>query len=252
LDRQQRTQRLQRVQTRVAEWQAPQRRGFATAAQAQLAGERLVQEEQVQAWLQVVVTEEVAEEYRQSGRGRPGPATEYRRLEHRRYRVHVEEDGEALRGAGLCDGLFPLLTNDEELGLAEALHKYKYQPFVEKRHEQLKNVCAVTPMWLKNVGRVASLLWLYYVVELVAALVERELRQRMEEGGGGSLALYPEGRASGAPTAGLVFSVLEGHRRHRLLDEQGRELRQFHDPLTEAAQDALALLGVDRAAYGLE
>jgi hypothetical protein len=34
------------------------------------------------------------------------------------------------------------------------LDSYKYQPFVEKRHEQLKNVFAVTSMWL------------YYVVEL--------------------------------------------------------------------------------------
>jgi transposase len=251
-DRQQRAQRLQRAQTRVDGLHGGGRRGWATAEQARQAGERIVQEEQVQAWLQIVVRQEVAEEYRQIGRGRPGPATEYRRIEHRHYRLHLEEDGEALRREGLCDGLFPLMTNDEELSLREALHKYKYQPFVEKRHEQLKSVFAVTPMWLKNVGRVASLLWLYYVVELVAALVEREVRQRMEEHGWASLALYPEGRASGAPTAALVFGVLEGHRRHRLLNEQGQELRRFHDALTEAAQEAVALLGVDRAAYGLE
>ena len=145
-----------------------------------------------------------------------------------------------------------MLTNDEGLSLEEALGKYKYQPFVEKRHEQLKSVFGVAPVWLKNVGRVASLLWLYYVVELVQALLEREVRRRMAETAVASLALYPEGRASGAPTAGLVFGVLEGHRRHRLLDEQGQELRRFHDPLTEAAQDMVALLGVDQAAYGLD
>ena len=64
--------------------------------------------------------------------------------------------------------------------------------------------------------------------------------------------LYPEGRSSGAPTAGLVLSVLEGHRRHRLLDRQGQELRRFHDALTEAAQEAMRLLGVDQIAYGLD
>jgi hypothetical protein len=59
------------------------------------------------------------------------------------------------------DGLFPLLTNDEGLSLGEALGKYKYRPFVEKRHEQLKSAFGVAPVWLKNTGRVASLLWLY-------------------------------------------------------------------------------------------
>jgi hypothetical protein len=83
----------------------------------------------------------------------------------------------------------------------EALLKYKYQPFVEKRHEQLKTVFGVAPMWLKNVGRVASLLWLYYVVELVGALVEREVRRCMQEQGRVSLPLYPEGWACGTPTA---------------------------------------------------
>ena len=50
----------------------------------------------------------------------------------------------------------------------------------------------------------------YYVVELRAALLEREVRRRMREGRGASLALYPEGRPSEAPTAGLVLGVLEG------------------------------------------
>ena len=84
------------------------------------------------------------------------------------------------------------------------------------------------------------------------ALVERETRRRMEQEGITSLALYPEQRASSAPTAGLVLGVLEGHRRHRLLDENVVELRRFHDDLSEAAQEPLRLLDVDRAAYGLE
>jgi hypothetical protein len=29
--------------------------------------------------------------------------------------------------------------------------------------------------------------------------------------------------------------VLEGHRRHRLLNEQGQELRRFHDELSEGS-----------------
>jgi transposase len=251
-DRQSRQRRLERARARLDGLQAPGRRQVPrTPREAQEAAQRILAEEQVEGLLRIEVEEEVTTDYRQVGPGRPGPDTEYQRIDTRRYRARFEEDGEALLRAARCDGLFPLLTNDEDLGLAEALGKYKYQPFVEKRHEQLKSVFGVAPMWLKNVGRIDSLLWLYYVVELTQALLEREVRRRMQARGWRSLALYPEERPSAGPTAALVLAALEGQRRHRLLDEQGAELRRFHDELSPAAQQLLELLGVDRTPYGL-
>jgi transposase len=251
-DRQQRQKRLQRAHARLEEIQTSSHRGlFATARRAREAAERIVAEAQVEELLRIQVISEVEVSHHQVGRGRPGPDTEYRRIETRRYRAVLEENSEAFVWEAKCDGLFPLLTNDEELSLAEALGKYKYQPFVEKRHEQLKSVFGVAPMWLKNVGRIDSLLWLYYVVELTQALLEREVRRQMEANGLESLELYPESRRSEAPTAGLVLGVLEGHRRHRLLDDQGVELRQFHDEVPDAARQVLELLGVDLTPYGL-
>jgi transposase len=250
-DRQARAERLRRARASLDQMQAPGRRPFLSETQARAAGQRVLEQEQVGRWLRLHIDEEVREHYRQAGRGRPGPLTAYQRVQSKRYRMRIEEDGQALAREGRCDGLFPLLSNDEGLSLEEALGKYKYQPFVEKRHEQLKSVFAVTPMWLKSVARVESLLWLYYVVELVAALVEREAGLRMEEEGVERLALYPEGRGTESPTAGLVFSVLEGHRRHQLLGCDGELLRTFHDELPEAAARVLELLGVDGTAYGL-
>jgi transposase len=249
-DSQSRRVRLERAYARAEALQAGKRGGLATHQEALQAGQRIVEQEQVQRWLAVEVEGEMSEEYKQVGRGRPGPKTEYQRIENWVYKVRLVEDVEALKREAFCDGLFPLMTNEEDLSLAEALTKYKYQPFVEKRHEQLKSVFAVTPVWLKNVGRVASLLWLYFVVELVQALLEREVRKRMQEQEVESLALYPEKRHSAAPTAALVFNALEGHRRHRLLDEHGHELRSFHDELPEAAQEVLALLDFDTTPYG--
>ena len=252
LPRQSRHQRLQRARARLDGLQAPgRRREFRTAREAQEAAQRIRAEEQVERRLRIRIDREVEESYRQVGPGRPGPNTAYRRVETSRYRIRFEEDAEALVREARCDGLFPLLSNDETLSLAEALLKYKYQPFVEKRHEQLKSVFGVTPVWLKNTGRVASLLWLYFVVELVQALLEREVRRQMARNGVASLALYPERRASELPTAALVFNALEGLRRHRLLDEQGQELRRFHDELPAAGQEVLGLLGVEGAPYGL-
>ncbi len=42
------------------------------------------------------------------------------------------------------------MTNDKSLSLKQALKKYKYQPYAEKRHEQMKSVFQVMPLWLKN------------------------------------------------------------------------------------------------------
>jgi len=54
-----------------------------------------------------------------------------------------------------------------------------------------------------------------------------------------------------APTAELILASLEGTRRHRLLDEQGRELQRFYDEVPSAAREVLQLLGISLAPYGL-
>lgn len=251
-DRRSRMQRLQRARAGLDALVTGRKREFRSVEEAREAGERIVREAEVERWLRVEVDREVEERHEQVGPGRPGPDTVYRRVEVPRFRIRFEEDAEALVREGRCDGLFPLMTNDSSLSVSEALRKYKYQPFVEKRHEQLKSIFGVAPMWLKKVERIESLLWLYYVVELLGALVEREVRRTMVSRGVESLALYPEDRANDAPTTSVVFNVLEGHRRHRLLDEQGLELRRFHDSLTDVAQEVLQFLGVNRAAYGLD
>ena len=103
-------------------------------------------------------------------------------------------------------------------------------------------------MWLKSPRRVASLLWLYFVVELVQALVEREVRQEMRAWGLRRLNLYPEGRGSAAPTAGLVFSTLEGHRRHRLFGANRESLPGVLRRVAAGCRAGIELLGVDGAA----
>ncbi len=251
-DRDSRVQRLGRAHAALDGLQAPgRRREFGGVAEAQAAGERIRREFQVTELLRVEVETTVEERFEQVGPGRPGPDTEYRCVRTYRFRARFVEDGAAVVRAARRDGLFPLMTNDDALTVAGALEQYKYQPFVEKRHEQLKSVFGVAPVWLKKVERIESLLWLHFVVELVGALVEREVRRQMTRRGVKRLGLYPDGGPTDAPTAAVVVHALEGHRRHRLLDGHGTELRRFHDPLPAAAQEALDLLGVDQTPYGL-
>ena len=249
-DRDSRAQRLRRAHAGLDGLQAPGRkREFSGIAEARQAGQRILEQLQVQRFLNVEVDCSVEERYEQVGPGRPGPNTEYRCVQVPHFRIRFEENAQALVREARCDGLFPLMTNDESLSVADALDRYKYQPFVEKRHEQLKSVFGVAPVWLKKVERIESLLWLYFVVELMGALMEREIRRQMATRGVERLTLYPDGGPTQTPTAAVVLNALEGHRRHRLLDDQGQELRRFHDALTEAAQEALELLGVGSDAY---
>jgi transposase len=51
-----------------------------------------------------------------------------------------------------------MVTNDHSRDPKELLDVYKYQPFLEKRNEQLKSVLSVAPVFLKRPERVAALL----------------------------------------------------------------------------------------------
>ena len=250
-DRQARRKKLARARKRLARLR-PRGRGeaFTSEQAAREAAQRVVDKAGVGDWLRVRVAEEVRVEHVQVGPGRPGPQTLYRQVQTKTYKIRVEENEEGLRRAERCDGLFPLMSNDKALSLSEALARYKYQPYAEKRHEQLKSVFGVTPVWLRKARRVEALLWLYHVVEVVQALLEREVRRKMHKGNMASLALYPEGRPSEAPTAALVLGMVQGQRRYQMLDEQGQVRHSVHDPLPEAARQVLDWLGIDRAAYG--
>ena len=162
----------------------------------------------------------------------------------------VIENGDAIQADARVDGLFPLITNDKTLTAKDVLTKYKYQPNLEKRNEQLKSVYHVMPVLLKSPTRVAGLLFVYFLALLLWALIEREIRRRMKKEEIDHLPLYPELRKCEAPTTDGIFQAFQGLRRHRLLDKDGNVLRTFFDTLSPVAAQALKLLGVSLHHYG--
>jgi transposase len=251
-DGQTRMKKVNKTRKRLQRLRPPGRgKAFQTEQAAREAAQRVLEKGQAQDWLRVVIEEAVQTEHVQVGPGRPGPDTLYKQAQIKSYKILVENNEAALQRAMRCDGLFALMSNDKSLSLKEALQKYKFQPYAEKRHQQLKSVFDVRPVWLKNAKRVESFLWLYHMVELVQALLEREVRRQMRLDEIESLPLHPEKRPSAKPTSELVLNALRGHRRHRLLDQQGLEIYRFHDPVSEVAQSVLELLSIDCSAYGL-
>src|SRR5262249_4296259 len=126
---------------------------------------------------------------------------------------------------------------------------YKYQPRIEKRHALLKSTLEVAPIWLKKNMRIEALLFLEFLGQMVAALIERELRQKMIEQNVDLLCSLPEGRASKTPTVDQVLRLFENQNKHALYDGD-RLIKQFADPITPVQSQILQLLSIPTAAYG--
>lgn len=244
-DAKRRKRRIERARMRIENLEA--RTGahrFRSATAAQKAADDVLQDEGAQRWLAVRAVEEAVPEYKQATPGRPGRETRYRKIDVPVVLFEVSEREDVVEADARCDGLFAMVTNDRTSSAERLLAAYKYQPFLEKRNEQLKSVLCVAPVFLKRPERVAALLLVYFLAVLVFALIEREIRRAMATHGVDALALYPEDRPCKAPTADGVMRAFEGLRRNQLLDAEGNVRRTFHDKLSPVALQIVKLLGM--------
>lgn len=251
-DEKRRNRRIKRARMRIENLEA--RTGahrFRSVDAAQQAADDVLQDEGAQRWLEVRAVEEQVSDFKQATPGRPGKHTRYRRVDIPIILFEVKERGDVIQADARCDGIFAMVTNDTGRSAKELLEVYKYQPFLEKRNEQLKSVLSVAPVFLKRPERVAALLLVYFLAVLVFALIERETRRAMRAQRVDALPLYPEDRPCTAPTADGVMRAFEGLRRSRLLDANGDVVRTFHDPLSPVAHQLVKLLRLDRRAFGL-
>jgi transposase len=181
--------------------------------------------------------------------GRGTKNTQYTRVVKQRFDLTWQVDSEAIDRVRRADGVFPLITNDQEMTAEEILRAYKRQPIIEKRFSQLKTDFVVAPVYLKEVSRIESLLCVYFMVLLLQTLLERELRDVMHQEEIESLPLYPEGRSCRHPTARRVIDVLDNLTRHRLVTDEGDVLDLYTDPTTLQCQ-LIKLFRLEPSTYG--
>ena len=222
-----------RLRTRLAVEQAAQ------AALASAGAER---------WITFEVTERTEESYRQEKRGRPGQQTRYRKQTKTRFALSFSVDAAKVDYDARTDGCFPLVTNDRELGDAEVLGAYRYQPNLEKRHHELKSVLGAAPVTLKSASRIEGLACCEFIALLCRCLIERELRAAMNRHDIAELPLYHEQRASKTPTAARVFDLFAEISRHRLL-RKDQIVQIFEPQLSPLQRQILDLIGVPKHAY---
>ncbi len=220
LDALARTRQLERTMNDLAELQqkltSPRTR-YRQRARVTEAVETILQARGTTDRIEVTIDEREEEIFRQERRGRPNDQTKYRREVKSRFELRYELNHAALAAEAVSDGVFPLITNDRKLSEQALLLAYKGQPVIEKRFEQLKTEFEVAPLFLNEVSRIQALLCLYFLLLLVQALLERELRRAMTRHQVESLPLYPEDRSCRHPTTPQLIELFENVQRHRLV-----------------------------------
>lgn len=119
-------------------------------------------------------------------------------------------DEEALAAAAALDGFYVIVTNlpDQAYDTDAILNLYKGQYRVERRFADFKGPLAVSPMFLKDNRRIASLVFVIYLALLIYCLIEREVRKGLADQGGKLRGLVPGGTAV-IPTTYNILRVFK-------------------------------------------
>jgi len=219
-----------------------------TKAGADQAAQAILAETHTQPFFEIRLEERPEPTFQQENPGRPSSHTRYRRADRTRIALSWKILDDQVAATAASDGMFPFITNDRQLSLSELLDRYKYQPCLERRHEQLKSGLEVVPMWLKSIARIEAILLLYYIALLVRALLEREIRRRMKDEDLAALPLYPEERSCRAPSAERILAIFSPLQRHELV-AGGRTIQNFQPQLSLTQQRVLRLLGLPYSIY---
>lgn len=190
---------------------------------------------------------ETAESFKQSHMGRPTAQTTYKKIIKKKYALNFTHNQERIRYEVKCDGFFPLITNLKTPCL-EVLDIYKFQPRLEKRHQQLKSVYHVAPIFLKNTKRIEALLFLYFLGLLVTALIERSVRLAMKKKGLSSIPIYPEERECRRPTADKILELFRDVRFQSVIQD-GKQLARIPDKLNSVQKTVLNILEIDQKEF---
>ena len=201
----------------------------------------------VQDWIKFELKLARVEKFKQTRRGRSSDDTLYRKEVEWLPTIECKRCEDAIAESAAMDGVFPLATNTQ-LDAHGTLSAYKYQPKLEKRHSLLKSGLNVAPIFLKRNDRIEALMHVYFVAQLISSLLERDIKQAMDQRGIKVLHILPEDRQSVNPTSTSLLRTFQNHARHTLTKD-GVITQTFSDPLTPIQKQILELLEISPKIY---
>lgn len=179
--------------------------------------------------------------------GRPGKNAKSTSIKIPYFTINFNVNDKQVERESLTDGVFPLITNLEDYKAKKILEIYKYQPFLEKRHSQLKTYQETTPAYLKKPERLIGYLHMHVMSLMVATIIERQLRIAMKLNSIKSLPIYPEERSCPYPTMYDIVRLFNGVERYEVL--QGENVNIFPAQLSKLQSQVLELLEVPVSLY---
>ena len=242
-----RKDRISRAVERLENLNLKRLRGPKTEAAIQKKIDAILSKFAVQAWISVDIKIDIKEEFKALTRGKPTKETQYRCIKIKTPRLHIKKNVEAIAHSQMMDGLFPLATNTKKNSL-DVLQIYKYQPKIEKRHAFLKSTLNVAPVWLKKNTRIEALMFVEYLAQMVAAIIERNLRLAMKDKGIKNIYSLPEGRPSETPTFEQLHRLFENRQRQELY-ENDVAIKLFSEPLSLIQSQILNYLEIEESEY---
>ncbi len=251
LDREVRERRLEKATAALKDLNGRlNHRKLKTRKQIKSAVEEVLKQYRCEDFLRVTIQSTVLIQYKREHRGRPKQGDSKKRVSQTLYNLEIKKDAVRLRQERNTDGVFPLVTNQPSKFSASAvLQMYRYQPYIERRFQNLKSEYSVAPVYLKTPKRIVGFLHVCFIVLMVGALIERELRQRMAEEHIESLPIYPEERECRAPTSPRVFELFRQVDWFRTM--AGVEETLYPVKLSELQREVLRLLRIPRSAYAI-
>jgi transposase len=210
---------------------------------------QILQDHHTQAWIGYEIQTHRQAQIHFPQRGRPKQGQTGQLHWEPYFSVSFQVDRATVEQEARTDGIFPLITNLEEKDYSakRVLEIYKFQPFLEKRHSQLKTWQEVTPVLLKKDERVVAYLHLHVLALMVATLIERQLRSAMRRHSLPALPLYPEARPCRYPTLFDLVRVFHGAERYEV--KEGDRVILFPAPLNALQRQLLELLEVPVSLY---
>ena len=146
------------------------------------------------------------------------------------------------------DGVFPLLCTDNKLTAKEVIKAYKYQPRLEKRFNQLKEIHHGAPLFFKKIERIEANMFGFFIALAVQALIEREVRKKMKEQKIEQIRVYPEQREADRPTTSKILDRFDNICTYQVM-ENSQVVETFRDRLNEDQELILSLLSIEEAEF---
>lgn len=207
----------------------------------------IVQKYQVESFLNLHIELRV-EHHPHRPRGRPGKYPRYVLRRHTSYSLDWSRNSEALLRETRVDGVFPLMCTDPAIAPKQVLQAYKFQPRLEKRFAQFKSIHRAAPLLFKKISRVEANMFLFFISLMVQALLERLIRQRIDQRKHPPLKLYPEDRDAPHPTTSQILKTFDGLSSYVVV-QNDHSVEHYRDKLSETHKAVLKLLDIDENTF---